>query len=586
MSESPIRRRLFSSKAPGLLLTCAALVACSDDAPSAESDTSSDVADGADSVSADASTTDAEDPDAAPDAAPTLSVCEALALPVLPRDTAGPFGSLRHDLADDFTMPLADGSTWTFADAYTGCESYAFIPDTIPVSDVDNASIWVEGPAGLIAASPLNAHYFFVSRQSGTTADSALDAMQTAVEAALADLTPELAAHWSERLHVVAEPAAELNNWVGDAVQGGIGQLGLTIDRAQRVRAVGSLADVTRPDAAQQAAGEWPWARNMAYVANEARYYNFEADRQVALDAVDATEVQLWQGEVISQFADMTVTLPSADEMADFDTVELDFTQRCPDANALEAGNCGAWDYLAHLWLVEGEGEDERRIELGRHITTYHREGRWIVDITQALIYLADGGERTFRWEWAPEWNVQPTATWLTLRFSNQDRGERPIAITELWGGGTFNAEYNDDRPYINAPIPAEATRVELRTIITGHGAEAGQCAEFCNHQHSFLVGNSSYYREFTDTIGDDTACMKRVDEGVVPNQWGTWWFGRGGWCPGQEVDPWVVDVTADAEPGEDLNIGYWGYLGGRTPTQASGNIQMTSFVLSYAATE
>lgn len=525
--------------------------------------------------------------DVATDTPPSpTSVCETLALPVLPFDDQGPYGSLRHDLAADFTVPLLGGDTWSFSEQYSGCESYAFIVDAIPMSDVDNRSIWEDGVEGLIAASPRNVQYFFVSRQTGANATGALEAMQGRVDEALAAMSDEDADHWAPRLHVVAEPAASLQAWIGPAIATGVGQLGLAIDRAQRVRGIGSLADVTRVDAELQAAGEWPWARNIAYVANEVRYYNFEAQREQALAAVDATEVPLWQGEVIEQFDDMTVTLPSAEEMATFDTLELDFTQRCPDANAMEAGNCGAWDYLAHFWLIEGEGEDMVRTELARHITTYHREGRWIVDMTPALVHLADGGERTFRWEWAPEWNTQPTATWLSMRLSNQGRGERPIALTSLWGDKNFDSTYNDDRAAIDVPIPADATRVELRTIITGHGAETSQCAEFCNHQHSFLVGDSSYYREHADTIGDDTACLQRVDEGVVPNQWGTWWFGRGGWCPGQEVDPWVVDVTDDATPGEDLNVAYWGYLGGQTPPDNAGNIVMTSMIVSYGSAE
>ena len=35
-----------------------------------------------------------------------------------------------------------------------------------------------------------------------------------------------------------------------------------------------------------------------------------------------------------------------------------------------------------------------------------------------------------------------------------------------------------------------------------------------------------------------------QVSLGVVPNQYGTWPFGRAGWCPGQHVDWWEVDVT------------------------------------------
>ena len=44
--------------------------------------------------------------------------------------------------------------------------------------------------------------------------------------------------------------------------------------------------------------------------------------------------------------------------------------------------------------------------------------------------------------------------------------------------------------------------------------------------------------------LGRRWAVPTRVGEGVVPNELGRWLYGRGGWCDGQEVTPWVVDIT------------------------------------------
>jgi hypothetical protein len=68
----------------------------------------------------------------------------------------------------------------------------------------------------------------------------------------------------------------------------------------------------------------------------------------------------------------------------------------------------------------------------------------------------------------------------------------------------------------------------------------------------------------------------------MVPNQGGTWWFGRGGWCPGQQVDPWVVDVTADVTPGETVTLSYEGKLNGNTPPDNAGKIRMNSWLVIY----
>ena len=39
---------------------------------------------------------------------------------------------------------------------------------------------------------------------------------------------------------------------------------------------------------------------------------------------------------------------------------------------------------------------------------------------------------------------------------------------------------------------------------------------------------------------------------GGVPNQYGTWVYGRAGWCPGQDVAPYVVDITEYVKNGKN----------------------------------
>ena len=77
---------------------------------------------------------------------------------------------------------------------------------------------------------------------------------------------------------------------------------------------------------------------------------------------------------------------------------------------------------------------------------------------------------------------------------------------------------------------------------------------------------------------------MKAIDKGVVPNQWGTWWLGRGGWCPGQEVPPYQVDLTAIAPAGKKAAISYAGLFNGATPPAqtSTGNINMKSYLVIY----
>lgn len=519
---------------------------------------------------------EAPEPDAGPDAAIGCTPPPPVA-PTVRTFSSGPYGTSRHDIADDFSVELMDGTTWTLSENFPGDESYLFVPDTLRTSDADATSLWTRplDLAQMIEESPKNVHYFFVSRLSGALATANLTFMATSIDELLATMSGDDAAHWGERLHVIATPAAAIDNWVAGVLVNGIGPLGFAIDRFQTLRGIGSLADVTRYDAALT----WPWTSNLAYVAREPRRYNYEAARQDRLDAEDATVVTLWAGDVLAQFADMAVTLPSADEMANFDTFEIDITARCPNFEIIEAGNCGAWDYIANLFVYE---EDSKTwTELGRFITTYHREGRFTVDATPMLVHLLSGGTRTFRWSFAPEWNTQPTATWLDLRFSNRCKSDKPAEATFLWTGGGFNSAYNTIHPDIEVPIPADAARVELWAIITGHGGATNNCAEFCNHQHEFTVNGNAYLHEHL-AIGDDEGCVAEIENGAVPNQWGTWWFGRGGWCPGQQVPPYVVDVTSDVTPGESATLSYRGLFQDDTPPDNAGDIAMVSYLVVY----
>jgi hypothetical protein len=251
---------------------------------------------------------------------------------------------------------------------------------------------------------------------------------------------------------------------------------------------------------------------------------------------------------------------------------------QCPNPDAIELGNCGAWDYLAHLYVKDALDND---VELARFITSYHRETHWVVDITPMLAQLLQGGMQTFKWSFAPSWNTQPTATKLRLHLSNQGRGHAPSEATFLFAGGNFNATYNDAYLPIDVMIPADAQKVELWSLITGHGADTASCAEFCNHQHELTINGQSYLKEHTEA-GTQDACVAQMDGGMVPNQAGTWWFGRGGWCPGQHVEPWIIDVTGDVTAGQLATVSYQGLFNGNTPPANAGNIVMSSYLVVH----
>jgi hypothetical protein len=525
-------------------------------------------------------------PEAAPDEADDTDVaaagpCAALGLTAVPFQSEGS-GAQRWDLAPDFTVPDQNGD-WTLSSAWTGCDTYVFISDGYTTTD--GQPLWAEGDVDkLLKRSAPNVHYFFVSQQSGKSAvDERVTLITGEVEAALAKLdpgdAPGQAGWWTGRVHIVQKGSGALG-FVGKQVEemGGGGSLGFAIDRTQHLRGIGSLADNRRYDASQ----EWPFLDNLSFYAYESIFYNWEVERDARLTALqNPVTVTLWEDEVLAQYADTTVELPSAEQMATFDTFLIELSALCPDLTVGEAvNNCGAWDYIGNVYVQEaGTGA---WLELSRFITPYHREQGYVLDASALLPLIAQGGSRTFRYSFAPEWNTQPTLTTMTFWFADQGTGQRPREVYPLFTGGAFGPDYNGARPPITLPLSADASKVAVWSLITGHGSSAGdQCAEFCDHQHEVTVGGHSELLAFPE-VDDDQGCLAKVDQGVVPNQWGTWWFGRGGWCPGQAVDPWQVDVTAWATPGQDVTVGYRGLFRGEPPTVSSGDISMTSWLVVY----
>jgi hypothetical protein len=511
---------------------------------------------------------------------PPIDVCATLGLPALPMDTEGPFGLHRRERMGDFSLPLRGGETFSLSESWTGCEIYSFLPHGFVVSSLDRQTWWSTGVEDLVRRSPLNVHYFFVV--SGSSADDAEAfgaQMDAWIEEGIAGLRPDDQAWWADRLHVVAVPGAEISGQLGEVVNSGVGELGFSIDRDQRIAGHGYMSAVEAYREELSLAEEWPWEWRLYSAANEPVFLNFEAERAARMAEVEATVVPIFESELHDEYEDDVVVLPAPEVMAGFDTLEVEVFMECPDREASEVGNCGAWDYIANLWLYDGETDSW--LEMARFITTYHRESHWVVDATHALAWLQAGGERTVRYSWAPSWNTQPTIISVNLRLSNQGKGSAPRQAFPLFNGGAFNSAYNDREP-VEVAVPAGAARVELVSILTGHGMDtATNCAEFCPHEHQFTVGEAIFTRSYAEA-GTSRGCQLDIPEGVVPNQAGTWWFGRGGWCPGQEVRPWVEDVTAAAPAGSAVSVRYEGRLSGATPPDTSGNIELRSWLVVY----
>ena len=586
-------------------------------------------------------------------------VCADMGLTVRPWQDAED-STDKYALAADITLPTTDGDV-QLSSLWSGCESMLFIQDTPSQATGWPDALWDRDVPDLFARLPKNVHVFFSSdATSSDLINAALGDMKTKVDAALAEMSPDDALWWSEHVHYLTRRSQVLPGWLGkEMINPG---WGMGIDRFQRLRFIGSYADETRYNATQG----W-FEPNLSMAANEPIYYNFESDRQDALDADGADVVKVFDGDTVSGSVEATVDLPDASTMAGYDTVTVDTTMNCEGAG--EYGYCPAWDYMAYLFLCDDAAESNPytdtacqpavaevlgactvdgvatgdtcrtsddcpatdtgvsaatcegyqaavpadtqsgactapsgdstsgtytcntdgtgygdlacacSTEIGRWITTYHREGRWVHDISASLPLFGDGGPKRFQYQ-----TQGPYVLDVSLRFSNQGKDARPEKTVYLWDGGTINSTYNSTYSPVSFTPPAGVTKVELATVITQHGSDSHNCGEFCDISHIFTVNGdegNQIVRDFPES-GTADDCMLKTEEGTVPNQYGTWWYGRAGWCPGKNVPPVVTDITDQVTIGAENSISYKALYNGHEYDD-SATIRMRSWlVYSY----
>lgn len=256
-------------------------------------------------------------------------------------------------------------------------------------------------------------------------------------------------------------------------------------------------------------------------------------------------------GEDNKRIIDAPATFPAE---GDYAQIILHLALDCP------SGGCDAWDRFASLGLVTAKGEtpeEDTVIEIARYITPYKVTAAWDIDVTDLRPLLS--GEVTVR-AFIDTW-VGPGSPygdgWLVTASFEMKGGtpaKTPVAVIPVWNrqyvayGDPLKA-VSDSAPPQEIALPEGATSFALRTFVTGHGqGNKENCAEFCKRTHTLTVGATPHAEEIWRADCSTTA---------VPDQQGTWQYPRAGWCPGADVRPWTVDITADVEAGAPVTIAY-----------------------------
>ena len=299
-------------------------------------------------------------------------------------------------------------------------------------------------------------------------------------------------------------------------------------------------------------------------MAHEALYFNYEYNTiyepEEDYDEISIFEREYYTGGWAASISQV-VEIPSDNELANYSGLSVELLRGCPDSNMnySDAG-CDDYDRIARMYICDEDGSN--CYEIAKWITPFDRQPHHLTDISPFISVLRPGGMRTIKFQESGWPNSLLT---LRLRIYKDEFVEySPKEYVPLWNGTVqFNPDYDENRPPVVFEVPQQALKVEFVSYITGHGwGSAGcyNCAEFCNSQHNFIInGGTAEFSKAHPEASDNNYCMEleTIPQGVIPNQYGTWGYGRAGWCPGMDVAPYIIDITDEVSIGEENIIDY-----------------------------
>ena len=464
----------------------------------------------------------------------------------------GPYSTERFGTVGDFTVQTKSGN-WVMSRDWDGESTYLFIFNQDSSSYM--SSLWSQNVGRLLNQVPENGHVFFGSFDSDYRSD--IDAMNARVNSYRNGLSEADKAWVDTHVHYIDQQAGAIGGSLGNVI-GDWSTFYYGIDRFQQWREIGSLSNYPT-----QNGYTYGVQYRFDYIGKMSQQFNAEFPIEMRRHDPSVTVVDImvnhrhnggWGGGHAST---SNGVFPNASVMQQFNTMELYMHHGCSEHRDRyqkadgSYGGCHEWDFSQYMQICdEVNNTSTCTTEFGYWITTYGREGRWLTDISPRLFELQEGGERMFRYRGA-------NGGWLNVSvyLSNwDDDGLRPTGGELAFNGGSFRGEYNNESQYKrlhDLQIPVGTEKVEIYAVITGHGFQKdnANCAEFCNHEHRYsmngFVTQEDHPMAGNSTVSSDSeGCAKEMGNGANANQLGSWPYGRAGWCAGQDVKPWIFDIT------------------------------------------
>ena len=439
---------------------------------------------------------------------------------------------------------------WNFENNWTGNDSYIFINYDAAVSG--SGALWGSSTREtLLNISPENVHYFFISNRSQYEND--MIQIKEIYDEILINLSTDEQNHWNSHLHFINQKTSDLDNSLGEVLDG---KSALAIDSFQKFRQIGYLGNPA------SFTGTY-----IHYLAHEALYFDYENntfdETEETYDEIEIFERDYYTGGWAASISD-TLQIPNNVELQSYNKMKVELLRGCPDSNMnYDDDGCDDYDRIARLYLCDIDGTN--CLEIAKWITPFDRQPHSLTDITPFLAALKEssGQEKIFRFQESGWPNSLLT---LKIRLYHGDTSDgQAQEIYPMWNATTqFNPSYGENRPPQVFTVPSNATKVEFVSYITGHGwGSVGcfNCCEFCNSRHIFSINGGVY--EFDQSFPDASASTHCMDPeviqttGVIPNQYGTWGYGRAGWCPGRDVKPHITDITDFVQIGDENVLDY-----------------------------
>jgi archaellum component FlaF (FlaF/FlaG flagellin family) len=224
-----------------------------------------------------------------------------------------------------------------------------------------------------------------------------------------------------------------------------------------------------------------------------------------------------------------------------YGTILMNIWVDCPTSG------CDPWDQPAKISLVK----DGITYELARFITPYGKAcGPWIIDVTSfKSILQGDCDFLSYIQVWgASGWMLNVSLTYAMETVDHPFQRVTPIYDTDNWVYG--DPGNDDDLPNSIQSIHPLAQDAQFRLTVSGHGqANTDNAAEFSPKTHQVSVNGVDFQSHF---LWKNDCEFNDCD-----NQAGTWLYDRAGWCPGQGVDPLMVELGSAITTGEDLILDY-----------------------------